>query len=398
MKVIETALEGVVILEPELHRDARGYFFESYSQQLFDKSVRPVRFVQDNESRSSYGVLRGLHFQRGEHAQGKLVRVVEGAVLDVAVDIRRGSPTFGRYVAVELSGENHRQLFIPRGFAHGFAVLSPRALFQYKCDAPYAPQSEGAIAWNDPQIGIDWRLDPADVLLSERTAAIRDWMRRPNCSTITRITMPNDKTAAAQAPATAEKTAGAAPDTAATTAKTAPATTPPTATAGSATLPGTGRRTAAITVLVTGANGQLGNEMRRIAATDATTAPAAATAPGNVRYLFTDVAELDITDPQAVRRTMRENDVEVDRQLRRIHQRQQSRRGRSHGGPAQPPRSGDPRCRSPGTGSHADPHLHRLRLRRGRKRPPPRGRSRKAAGRIRTHEARRGEGHRRSRL
>ena len=127
MKVIETALEGVVILEPELHRDARGYFFESYSRQLFDKSVRPVRFVQDNESRSSYGVLRGLHFQRGEHAQGKLVRVVEGAVLDVAVDIRRGSPTFGRYVAVELSGENHRQLFIPRGFAHGFAVLSPRA-------------------------------------------------------------------------------------------------------------------------------------------------------------------------------------------------------------------------------------------------------------------------------
>lgn len=168
MKVIETALEGVVILEPELHRDARGYFFESYSQQLFDKSVRPVRFVQDNESRSSYGVLRGLHFQRGEHAQGKLVRVVEGAVLDVAVDIRRGSPTFGRYVAVELSGENHRQLFIPRGFANGFAVLSPRALFQYKCDAPYAPQSEGAIAWNDPQIGIDWRLDPADVLLSEK--------------------------------------------------------------------------------------------------------------------------------------------------------------------------------------------------------------------------------------
>ena len=122
MKVIETALEGVVILEPELHRDARGYFFESYSRQLFDKSVRPVRFVQDNESRSSYGVLRGLHFQRGEHAQGKLVRVVEGAVLDVAVDIRRGSPTFGQYVAVELSGENHRQLFIPRGFAHGFAA------------------------------------------------------------------------------------------------------------------------------------------------------------------------------------------------------------------------------------------------------------------------------------
>ena len=168
MKVIETALEGVVILEPELHRDARGYFFESYSQKLFDRSVRPVRFVQDNESRSSYGVLRGLHFQRGEHAQGKLVRVISGTVLDVAVDIRRGSPTFGRHVAVELSGENHRQLFIPRGFAHGFAVLSEEALFQYKCDNYYAPQSEGAIAWNDPQIDIDWRIDPANVILSEK--------------------------------------------------------------------------------------------------------------------------------------------------------------------------------------------------------------------------------------
>ena len=113
-------------------------------------------------------MLRGLHFQRGEHAQGKLVRVVEGAVLDVAVDIRRGSPTFGRHVAVELSGENKRQLFIPRGFAHGFAVLSEEALFQYKCDNYYAPQSEGAIAWNDPQIGIDWRIDPANVILSEK--------------------------------------------------------------------------------------------------------------------------------------------------------------------------------------------------------------------------------------
>ena len=148
MKVIETALEGVVILEPELHRDARGYFFESYSQKLFDRSVRPVRFVQDNESRSSYGVLRGLHFQRGEHAQSKLVRVISGTVLDVAVDMR--------------------QLFIPRGFAHGFAVLSEEALFQYKCDNCYAPQSEGAIAWNDPQIGIDWRIDPANVILSEK--------------------------------------------------------------------------------------------------------------------------------------------------------------------------------------------------------------------------------------
>lgn len=168
MKVIETALEGVVILEPELYRDARGYFFESYSQQLFDKSVRPVRFVQDNESKSSYGVLRGLHFQKPPHAQSKLVRVISGTVLDVAVDIRRGSPTFGRHVAVELSGENRRQLFIPRGFAHGFVVLSKEALFQYKCDNCYAPQSEGAVAWNDPRLGIDWRIDPANVILSEK--------------------------------------------------------------------------------------------------------------------------------------------------------------------------------------------------------------------------------------
>ncbi len=163
MKTIQTPLRGVVILEPDVHEDARGYFMESYSQKLFDRSVGPVRFVQDNESRSLYGVVRGLHFQRGRFAQAKLVRVVSGRVLDVAVDIRRGSPTFGRHVAVELSGENRRQLFIPRGFAHGFAVLSDEALFQYKCDNPYAPQSEGGIAWNDPAIGIDWRL-PADAI------------------------------------------------------------------------------------------------------------------------------------------------------------------------------------------------------------------------------------------
>ena len=168
MKVLTTAIDGVVILEPEVFGDARGYFFESYSQRRFDAEVRPVRFVQDNESHSRYGVLRGLHFQKGRYSQSKLVRVVRGRVLDVAVDIRRGSPTFGRHVAVELTEDNKRQFFIPRGFAHGFAVLSPRALFLYKCDAPYAPQSEGAIAWNDPQIGIDWRLDPADVLLSEK--------------------------------------------------------------------------------------------------------------------------------------------------------------------------------------------------------------------------------------
>ena len=168
MKVIETALEGVVILEPELYRDARGYFFESYSQQLFDRSVRPVRFVQDNESRSSYGVLRGLHFQRGEHAQGKLVRVISGTVLDVAVDIRRGSPTFGRHVAVELSGENKRQLFIPRGFAHGFAVLSEEALFQYKCDNFYCKEAEGGLCVNDPALNIDWQIDMSRANVLER--------------------------------------------------------------------------------------------------------------------------------------------------------------------------------------------------------------------------------------
>lgn len=168
MHIIETDLEGVVILEPQVFGDRRGYFLESYSRRKFDEAVRPIRFVQDNESKSSYGVLRGLHFQMPPHAQSKLVRVISGTVLDVAVDIRRGSPTFGRHVAVELSGENHRQLFIPRGFAHGFAVLSEEALFQYKCDNYYAPQSEGAVAWNDPRLGIDWRLDPANVILSEK--------------------------------------------------------------------------------------------------------------------------------------------------------------------------------------------------------------------------------------
>ena len=168
MNVIKTDIEGVVIVEPDVFGDDRGYFFESYSQARFDAAVRPVRFVQDNESKSRYGVLRGLHFQRGRAAQSKLVRVVKGMVLDVAVDIRRGSPTFGRYVAVELSAENKRQLFVPRGFAHGFSVLSDEAVFQYKCDNPYAPESEGAVAWNDPAIGIDWRLPPDEVILSPK--------------------------------------------------------------------------------------------------------------------------------------------------------------------------------------------------------------------------------------
>lgn len=171
MKVIKTAIEDVVIIEPDVFGDARGYFFESYSQKKFDEQVRPVKFVQDNESKSKYGVLRGLHYQKGKDAQSKLVRVVKGRVLDVAVDIRKGSPTFGKYVAVELTEDNHRQLFVPRGFAHGFSVLSEEAIFQYKCDNLYAPQSEGAIVWNDPDIDIDWQLPAEDVLLSAKDAA-----------------------------------------------------------------------------------------------------------------------------------------------------------------------------------------------------------------------------------
>ena len=171
MKVIKTAIEDVVIIEPDVFGDSRGYFFESYSQKKFDEQVRKIEFVQDNESKSRYGVLRGLHFQKGKDAQSKLVRVVKGRVLDVAVDIRKGSPTFGQYVAVELTEENHRQLFIPRGFAHGFSVLSEEAVFQYKCDNLYAPHAEGAIAWDDPDIGIDWQLPAEDVLLSAKDAA-----------------------------------------------------------------------------------------------------------------------------------------------------------------------------------------------------------------------------------
>lgn len=168
MEVIRTDIPDVVIIEPRVFGDSRGYFFESWSQREFDALVRPVRFVQDNESSSSYGVVRGLHFQKGAFSQSKLVRVVEGTVLDVAVDIRRGSPTFGRHVAVELDADSHRQLFIPRGFAHGFSVLSQHAVFQYKCDNYYAPQAESAIAWNDPALGIDWRVSAEDAILSEK--------------------------------------------------------------------------------------------------------------------------------------------------------------------------------------------------------------------------------------
>ena len=168
MNVIKTDIEGVVIIEPKVFGDERGYFFESWSQKDFDEQIRPIKFVQDNESKSCYGVLRGLHFQKGKFSQSKLVRVVKGRVMDVAVDIRKGSPTFGKHVAVELTADNHRQFFIPRGFAHGFAVLSDEAVFQYKCDNLYAPQEEGALAWDDPEIGIDWGVPTDKVILSAK--------------------------------------------------------------------------------------------------------------------------------------------------------------------------------------------------------------------------------------
>ena len=168
MEVIRTAIDGPVIIEPRIFRDDRGYFFESFSEREFKEKVADVHFVQDNESRSCYGVIRGLHFQKPPFAQAKLVRVIKGSVLDVAVDIRRGSPTFGRHVAVELTGDNHRQFFIPRGFAHGFSVLSDEVVFQYKCDNFYAPQSEGAIAWDDPDLAIDWRIPADKAILSEK--------------------------------------------------------------------------------------------------------------------------------------------------------------------------------------------------------------------------------------
>lgn len=168
MEVIKTNIEGVVIIEPRIFRDDRGYFFESFSQRDFQEKVCNTVFVQDNESKSSYGVLRGLHFQKTPYAQSKLVRVIKGAVLDVAVDIRKGSPTFGQHVAVELTEDNHRQFFIPRGFAHGFSVLTDEVIFQYKCDNFYAPQSEGALAWDDPDLGIDWQIPTDKVLLSEK--------------------------------------------------------------------------------------------------------------------------------------------------------------------------------------------------------------------------------------
>ena len=172
MEIIKTAIEGVVIIEPRLFKDDRGYFFESFSQREFTEKVRKVDFVQDNESKSSYGVLRGLHFQKPPYAQSKLVRVIKGSVLDVAVDIRKGSPTFGEHVAVELTEENHRQFFIPRGFAHGFVVLTEEVIFQYKCDNFYAPQCEGALAWDDPALKIDWKVPADKIILSGKDLSL----------------------------------------------------------------------------------------------------------------------------------------------------------------------------------------------------------------------------------
>ncbi len=168
MKFIELKLKGAFLIEPQIFGDSRGYFMESYKKELFDKNIGAVEFIQDNESRSSYGVVRGLHFQRGRWSQAKLVRVTQGQVYDVIVDLRRSSPTFGEYIGVELSDENKRQLFVPRGFAHGFAVLSETAQFCYKVDNVYAPQEEVTLLYNDPRVGVQWPVKPEDMLLSEK--------------------------------------------------------------------------------------------------------------------------------------------------------------------------------------------------------------------------------------
>ncbi len=168
MQYIETDIKGVYVIEPRVFNDARGYFMEAWKQTEFEEHIGKVQFIQDNESKSSYGVLRGLHYQKGAASQAKLVRVIKGRVLDVAVDIRRSSPTFGKHVMVELSEDNKRQFFIPRGFAHGFLVLSDEAIFIYKVDNPYAPQQDAGIRWNDPELGIEWPIDPTDVQTSEK--------------------------------------------------------------------------------------------------------------------------------------------------------------------------------------------------------------------------------------
>ena len=168
MNIIKTELPGVLIVEPKVFGDARGYFFESWNQAAYEAVGITNQWVQDNESKSCAGVLRGLHYQAAPYTQAKIVRAIVGAVLDVAVDIRKGSPTYGKHVAVELSAENKRQLYIPRGFAHGFAVLSDEAVFAYKCDNPYTPSADRGVLFSDPAIGIDWRIDVSKALLSEK--------------------------------------------------------------------------------------------------------------------------------------------------------------------------------------------------------------------------------------
>ena len=168
MEYIKTEIPGVFIIEPRVFNDARGYFMEAWKEEEFNQHIGPVKFIQDNESKSSYGVLRGLHYQEGTYSQSKLVRVIKGRVLDVAVDIRKSSPTFGKHVMVELSEDNKRQFFIPRGFAHGFLVLSPEAIFTYKVDNPYAPTQEAGIRWNDPDLAIEWPIDFSEVQTSEK--------------------------------------------------------------------------------------------------------------------------------------------------------------------------------------------------------------------------------------
>lgn len=239
MKVTATAIKDVKIIEPRVFRDERGYFFESFEERKFRSEVADVHFVQDNESYSAGPVVRGLHFQRGEHAQAKLVRVVHGRVLDVAVDLREGSATFGRHVAVELTADNHRQLFIPRGFAHGFAVLSDSAVFQYKCDNYYCPESEDGISYSDPALGIDWRVDMDKAIVSAKDNArptLSQWMER-------------------QHEALNERKYGNR-------------------------------------ILVTGADGQLGCSLKRLSEED------------DREFMFTDVAELDITSAADIERVM----------------------------------------------------------------------------------------------
>ncbi len=173
MNCYNTQLPSLIIIQPKVFNDSRGYFFESFNQQIFEKNLGPVGFVQDNESKSTYGVLRGLHFQKPPCAQAKLVRCIEGEVLDVAVDVRKDSPTFGKHFSIILSGENKKQLFIPRGFAHGYAVLSKHATIAYKVDGFYAPEHDSGVIWNDPGLAIDWKISPDDVIISPKDSALK---------------------------------------------------------------------------------------------------------------------------------------------------------------------------------------------------------------------------------